>query len=397
MGIRISYVFFAIGFVCICYSCREGSSKKERGGTQENVSLLQARFSKLLEYPLDANAIPRSFTKEIGKTRKVTSADWTSGFFPGNLWLLYRLTQDSAYLERAEKWTAFIQKEQFNDKTHDTGFMINCSFGNGLQFAEKKEYEAVVLQTAKTLSTRYRDRVGCIRSWDFNADEWDFPVIIDNMMNLELLFKATALSGDSTYYKIADTHARTTMANHFRADFSTYHVVDYDTITGAVRKKQTHQGHDDGSSWARGQSWAIYGYTMAYRFTQNKAYLERAKAAADYFLTSGKLPADGVPYWDFKDPKIPDAPRDVSAAAITASALYDLHRYTDRDDYIDYADAVVTVLEEKYLLEEENNSPFLLDHSTGNKPKSDEIDEPIVYADYYFLEALVKKRKLLVP
>jgi uncharacterized protein YyaL (SSP411 family) len=215
------------------------------------------------------------------------------------------------------------------------------------------------------------------------------------MMNLELLFEATKISGDSIYHKIAVTHANTTLKTHFRSDNSTWHVVDYDTLSGNIRMKVTHQGYADESVWSRGQAWAIYGFTMAYRYTQNEAYLKQAQATAEFMLNHPNLPKDGIPYWDLLDPEIPEAPQDVSASTIIASAFVELYSYTKNEDYLDYSKSLVNTLKsDKYLLPKDFEAPFILDHSTGNWPKKDEIDEPIVYADYYFLETLLRLKNL---
>jgi rhamnogalacturonyl hydrolase YesR len=334
-------------------------------------------------------------TLSSGVINKVPSTDWTSGFFVGNLWQLYNLTGNETFKEHAAKWNTFIEKEKFNDRTHDMGFKVFCSFGKGLEVENNQDYKDIIVESAKTLSSRFNKTVGAIRSWDFNRDIWEFPVIIDNMLNLELLFEATKYSNDSTYHKIAVEHANTTLKNHFREDSSTYHVVVYDTITGAVKDKVTHQGFNDESSWARGQSWAVYGYTMAYRYTKNKAYLNQAEATANYFIKHKNLPEDGIPYWDFKDPSIPNAPRDVSSATVIASALIELYGFTKNEDYLNYSKKVLNTLKSKeYILTSEVNAPFILNHSTGNWPKNDEQEEPIVYGDYYFLETLLRLKAL---
>ncbi len=353
------------------------------------------RYSQILEYPLDSVGIPRSMSVKTGEIKGVRSKDWTSGFFAGNLWQLYQLTGNKAFKEKAALWTAFIEKEKYNNKTHDMGFKVFCSLGKGLEVEDNQKYKAIVVESAKTLSTRYNQTVGAIRSWDFNKDIWEFPVIIDNMLNLELLFEATKISGDSTYHKIAVQHANTTLNNHFRKDHSTVHVVVYDTITGKVKDKVTHQGFSDASSWARGQGWAIYGYTMAYRYTKNDAYLKQAEATTNFFINHNNIPEDGIPYWDFNDPSIPNAPRDVSAATVVASALFELYSFTQNKKYLNYANKVLNTLNSNtYILNDTVKGPFILNHSTGNWPKNDEIDEPIVYGDYYYLEATLRKKSL---
>jgi uncharacterized protein YyaL (SSP411 family) len=214
------------------------------------------------------------------------------------------------------------------------------------------------------------------------------------MMNLELLFEATRITQDSTYYNVAVNHANTTLKNHFRKDHSTYHVVDYNP-DGSVKVKKTHQGYNDSSAWARGQAWAVYGYTMAYRYTKNKTYLTQAEQTAKFYLNHQNLPQDGIPFWDFNDPDIPRAPKDVSASTIMASAFYELYETTGNKTYLDYANKVLETLKQpEYLLDKSVNAPFILNRSTGNYNKNSEIDCPIVYADYYFLEALTRKEKI---
>ncbi|MCL5126868.1 glycoside hydrolase family 88 protein [Algibacter sp. L4_22] len=375
-------------------SCKNKSST-EITSVKTAKELLNARYKKLLEYPLDSLAFPRSVNLKTNTIKKVLPKDWCSGFFPGNLWQIYDLTGNEAYKNKAKEWTAYIENEKFNNRTHDMGFKIFCSFGNGLKHEENEEYKKVIVESAKTLSTRFNEHISSIRSWDFNKNVWQFPVIIDNMMNLELLFEAAKTSKDSSYYNLAVKHANTTLKNHFRPDNSCYHVVDYDTISFQPRMKVTHQGFNNESSWSRGQGWAIYGYTMAYRYTKDKRYLNQAEATANFFINHKNLPEDGIPYWDFNDPSIPNAPRDVSAGAIVSSALVELYGYTNNETYLNYSKKVVNSLKSKnYLLNEDIEAPFILDHSTGNWPKNDEVDEPIVYGDYYFLETLLRLKTL---
>jgi rhamnogalacturonyl hydrolase YesR len=330
-----------------------------------------------------------------GQLKLVASNGWTSGFFPGQLWFLYEFTGKKEWESEARKFTANIEKEKFNGGTHDMGFKIYCSFGNGYRLTKDPHYKEVIIQSAKTLSTRFNAKAGVIRSWDHNKDKWDYPVIIDNMMNLELLFEATKLTGDSSFYNIAVSHANTTMKNHFRPDYSSFHVVDYDTATGKVIKKTTHQGYSNESAWARGQAWGLYGYVMCYRETKNKAYLQQAEHIASFILNNPHMPADLVPYWDFDAPNIPNEPRDASAAAITASALYELSTYEKSNKtYKLTADKIMRSLTNNYRSPIGDNKGFILLHSTGNKPSNSEVDVPISYADYYYLEALLRKKKL---
>jgi unsaturated chondroitin disaccharide hydrolase len=334
-------------------------------------------------------------TIENGKLKLVPSRDWTSGFFAGQLWFLYEFTKNEKWKAKADSFTLLLAKEQFNGGTHDMGFKIYCSYGTGYRLTKNESYKAVIIQSAKTLATRFNKKIGAIRSWDHHKETWDYPVIIDNMMNLELLFAATRLTGDSLYYNIAVSHANTTLKNHFRNDYSSYHVVDYDTLTGAVKKKMTHQGFADASAWARGQGWALYGYTMCYRETKNKRYLQQADSIAAFILHHPNLPADGIPYWDLNDTGIPNVPRDASAAAVMASALYELSSYSKLNrQYKDFANKILGSLTGNYRSAIGENFGFILLHSTGNKPAKSEIDVPINYADYYYLEALLRSKKI---
>lgn len=341
-----------------------------------------------------AQVSPRTLDPD-GRLVLVPPGDWTSGFFPGILWQLYGFTSDRKWLDEARKATEKLADEQYNGRTHDMGFKIYCSFGQGYRLVGDTSYRSTIIQAAQTLSTRFNPVVGCIRSWDHNSDRWDFPVIIDNMLNLELLFAATRLTGDSSFYDIAVSHANTTLKNHFRPDGSTYHVIDYDPETGKVQHRNTHQGYSDSSTWARGQAWALYGYTMCYRETNNEQYRKKAVDIARWLMNHPHMPADGVPYWDFDAPGIPDEPRDASAAAVIASALYELSSLvSEGGSFSNYADHIVHSLATAYTAETGTHHGFILLHSTGSKPAGSEVDVPLIYADYYFLEALARKGAL---
>jgi len=324
----------------------------------------------------------------------VVSGDWTSGFWAGELWFLYQYTGKAAWKEKAQEATQLMNREQWNRSSHDVGFKIYCSYGNGYRLTKDTAYEHVIIQAAKTLATRFNSKIGCIRSWDFR-NSWQYPVIIDNMMNLELLFAATRLSHDSSFYRIAVSHANTTLKNHFRSDYSSYHVVDYDTLTGKPIKKITAQGYADSSAWARGQAWALYGYTMCYRETHNTTYLKQAEHVANFILTNPHIPVDMVPYWDYNVPDPGQEPRDASAAAITASALYELSQYSKQGKaFKKAADEITKSLTDHYRAAINTNEGFILMHSTGHKPAHSEIDVPLIYADYYYLEALLRANTL---
>jgi rhamnogalacturonyl hydrolase YesR len=334
-------------------------------------------------------------TMEKGELKMVASRDWTSGFFPGQLWMLFEYSGKDEWKQHAKTFTANIEKEKTNAGTHDMGFKVYCSFGSGYRLTNDPAYRDIIIQSAKTLSIRFRPEVGCIRSWDHNRDKWGFPVIIDNMMNLELLFEATKLTGDSSFHHIAVSHANTTMKNHFRPDFSSYHVIDYDTLTGKVVQRNTHQGYAHESAWSRGQAWGLYGYVLCYRATKDPAYLKQAENIAKFIFSHRNLPGDLIPYYDFDAPGIPNEPRDASAAAITASALYEMSRYSKNGKkYRTTANRILENLTRNYRSPIGENKGFILLHSTGSKPFNSEVDVPINYADYYYLEALLRSKKL---
>lgn len=338
---------------------------------------------------------PRTLNED-GTLAMSTSWDWTSGFFPGTLWYMYEYTKDQKWKEKAIEFTKTVEREQYNTGTHDLGFMMFNSYGNGLRLINDESYKPIIVQSAKSLITRYVPNAKTIRSWDHGRKKWQCPVIIDNMMNLELLFWASKETGDPVFHDIAVNHANTTMKNHFRDDYGTYHVIDYDTITGEVLNRNQHQGYKDESTWSRGEAWAIYGFTATYRDTKDEAYLEVARNVADFIFTHPNLPKDFIPYWDFDAPNIPNEERDVSAATITASALYELSTYggDKADQYKEWADTILENLTKDYRATLNSDGGFLLLHSTGAKSLNSEIDVPLVYADYFFLEALLRKQKL---
>lgn len=394
---KTSSIVLLIVLLTSCQS--EKSSKEERAGgaDQLNTTLVSDRFESLLKHEVDSTSFPRSLEPN-GEVRGVPSKDWTSGFFPGNLLFIYQLTGNEQYLQQAKEWIPFIEKEKLNAKTHDMGFKVFCSYGNAYRLTSNPEYAEVIVDAAKTLVTRFDPEVGCIKSWDFGGDRWTFPVIIDNMMNLELLFEAAMISGDSSFHEMAVSHANTTLKNHFRSDYSSYHVIDYDPESGKVLNRLTHQGLNAESSWARGQAWGLYGFTMAYRYTYNQAYMDQAIAISDYVFGHSNIPDDLVPYWDLVDPEIPNSPRDASAAAVMASALLELANYDleSKEDHLGKAEKILSSLSsDVYVLGNQKSAPFILNHSTGNMPKEDEVDLPIVYADYYFLEAMVRAEKTI--
>ena len=359
----------------------------------ESQSLLLAKTME--EIP---DALPRTVDKE-GKLVTSNSAWWCSGFFPGTLWYLYENSGNKELEKYAWMFTNRINKEQYNKGTHDLGFMLYCSYGNALRITDVDSCKRVLLNGAASLSSRFNGKVGCIQSWG-RSSKWQFPVIIDNMMNLEFLMWAAKASGDNRFRDIAVTHANTTISNHFRPDYSSYHVVSYVPETGKVEVKCTHQGYSDESAWARGQVWGLYGFGMMYRETRDKRYLDQAKRIAAFLMNHPNMPADKIPYWDFNAPDIPNALRDASAAAIMASSLIELSQFVEeplKQDYLAFAESQLrTLASPQYLAETGTNGCFILKHGVGHLPGNSEVDVPLTYGDYYFVEALLRYRKLVL-
>ena len=364
---------------------------------QENVDNAAVQLKSLIEASEAGDTVRIPSTYQNGEIVYVPPDDWVSGLFAGTLWNMYELTGDEYWADHARKHTEILDSIQNLKWHHDIGFMIYDSYGNGLRLKNIDGYQDVIVNSAKSLSTRFRPGAGVIQSWDSDKGwqserGWKCPVIIDNMMNLELLMKATWFTGDSTYAKIAISHADQTLKNHYRPDYSTYHVVDYDPETGEVRGRYTAQGYSDESAWARGQAWSLYGFTVMYRYTGDAKYFERAEKVADYLFNHPNMPEDLVPYWDFDCPDIPDTYRDVSSAAIIASALYEMYGFTENALYKEKADKIIESLSSpEYRAAQGTNGGFILMHSVGSLPHGSSIDVPLNYADYYFLEALISK------
>ncbi|RYC70206.1 MULTISPECIES: glycoside hydrolase family 88 protein [Spirosoma] len=353
------------------------------------------QYEGMLQSHPDTTKFPQS-TNPDGSPRDMKSSWWCSGFFGGSLWYLFEQTGDPKWKDAAHKWTMAVAKEQHNTGTHDLGFMLYCPFGNGYRLTKNPQYRTIMLTGAQSLSTRFRPDYGVIKSWnsfkDKAGEKYDYPVIIDNMMNLEFLFWAARESGDKRLRDLSVTHANQTLKNHFRPDASSYHVICYGD-GGKVLARRTHQGYADESAWARGQAWALYGYTTMYRETKDKTYLQQAQRIADFFLNHPNLPADKIPYWDFNAPGIPNEERDASAGAIASSALLELSTYGGPSAK-KYYQSAVQMLESlsgpAYRAKVGENNHFILKHSVGHKPGKSEIDVPLVYADYYYLEALLR-------
>jgi unsaturated chondroitin disaccharide hydrolase len=371
------------------------ANKKLQVQCSKNFMEAAAQY-KLLMKKLPPEKFPKTYFPATGNYEFSNSDWWCSGFYSGTLLYLYEQTRDTALYKEALRSMETLKKEQYNTSTHDLGFMMYCSFGNANRIDPSPVYKEILINSARSLSGRFNPFIGCIRSWD--SKPGDFLVIIDNMMNLKLLFWATAATGDSSYYKIAVLHASTTLKNHFRADNSSYHVLNYDSATSVVKQKRTAQGAADESAWARGQAWGLYGYTETYRETKDKKFLDQANRIARFILSNPNLPADKIPYWDFNAPGIPNALRDVSAAAIMASALIELAGYVDKKTSKQYLRTAETILlnlsAPKYKAAAGTNGGFILQHSVGHMPNKTEVDVPLTYADYYFIEAMVRYRNL---
>ena len=339
--------------------------------------------------------LPKSF--EHGQFVTSDSRWWCSGFFPGCLWYLYEYGKDDKMLAFARQYTDRVEREKYTIDNHDIGFILYCSFGNGWRLTGDPHYKDVLHTGAQSLATRFKPEIGLIRSWDFNEEVWQYPVIIDNMMNLEMLLWVAKNFDEPLYKKISVSHADLTMKNHYREDYSSYHVVSYDTLTGMPHVKQTHQGFAHESVWSRGQAWGLYGYTFMYRETGDVKYLEQAQRIASLMLDHPKMPADFIPYWDMDVPDIPNALRDASAASIMASALIELSDYVAEDKaerYMKVAEIQLrTLASPEYTAEVGENGNFILKHSVGSIPGNTEVDAPLTYADYYYLEALIRYQK----
>ena len=402
-------------FVAAVVAC--GASAKEPMSqlTERVFNLAKVQF-----LAMDARLAPDQMpiTFENGKISDGKIEAWTSGFFPGSLWYVYEYTKDQEILQAAWAETRKLSDIAGRKTHHDIGFQVNSSFGNAYRLTGEQACLDVMKQAASKLSSRFNATIGCTKSWDGKEPRWMFPVIVDNMMNLELLMATYRLAGGEMFKEIACTHANTTMKNHFRPDYSTYHVVSYYPETGKVQCKETSQGFSDESCWSRGESWALYGYTMMYRETKDPAYLEQARHIADYIIR--RLPKDGVPEWDFNAPGTkhafgmdakgaPDPKkfkyrkgdvvyRDSSAGAIIASALVELSTFAPAKDGRRYKATAETILRTlaspEYLSEPGQNGGFLLKHGVTNLHGWSGVDIPLTYADYYFLEALLRFQSL---
>jgi hypothetical protein len=399
MKLKFNFILL-FALLLMVNSCRNTDTGKSPDFVADNTEFAAEQYGLQTMLIEESGKVLNPKTIINGKIRYIAPQEWTSGFFPGSMWYLFELTGDPKWRELGIKYTEALDTVKHLTWHHDVGFMIGCSYGNGLRLSGNTDYKDVIIHAARSLSTRFRPVAGIIQSW--NVDRgwqsergWECPVIIDNMMNLELLFDATKYTGDSSFYHIAVTHADNTIKHQFRPDYGTWHVIDFSLTDGSVRNKHTAQGYAHESTWARGQAWAIYGYVVTYRETGDQKYLKQAENAFEFVANHPNLPEDGIPYWDFNAPGIPDALRDASSAAIMASALYELSKYSKPEYYKKWADKMMTSLASPaYRANLGENGNFILKHSVGSIPHNAEVDVPLNYADYYFLEALKRKRDL---
>jgi unsaturated chondroitin disaccharide hydrolase len=378
------------------FACASPQKKETVFSPSEMLDLSAKKIKKTSLEHTNSDEFLRNIPKDSTDWKVVGVKDWCSGFWPGVLWYAYEASGDEIIREEAERFTAPVKEIAYTAALdHDIGFQVFCSYGNGYRLTGNEKYKKIILAAADTLATLYNPKVGSILSWPIMVEEMGHNTIIDNMMNLELLFWASKNGGSKELYNIAESHAKVTMKYIVRPDDAVYHVADFDIETGEFVKGHTHQGLADESMWARGQTWGIYGFAMSYRETGNKDFLNTSIRIADHFLE--RLPEDGIPYWDFDDPKIPNAPKDASAAGVAACGLLELSGLVEdkvlKEKYFNAAKKSLEILSSKEYFSGDENKALLL-HSTGHLPNNSEIDIPIIYADYYYMEALVRLKKL---
>lgn len=390
---------------CIMLFCLAGCQMQYKPLFNENVALdyCYSQVNRALKDLVDSNGtynysmMPRNILPgdTTWNCRQASSQEWCSGFWPGILWMTYDYTKDKDIKKVAKGYTdalRFLSSQPIYD--HDIGFITINSLMKGYEATGREDYKKCALAAADSLATLYNSHVGTILSWPRHVKDYGgHNTIMDNIMNLELLFWAAKNGGDKRLYNIAVSHSDTTMRYQFRPDGSCYHVAVYDTLTGNFIKGVTHQGYSDSSMWSRGQAWAIYGYTMVYRFTHEQRFLEHAKKVADIYLKRlNETSNDMIPIWDMDDPRGLDAPKDASTACIVACALLELCQYVDKEkgeEYRSHAFYMMRDLSTDLYQSQNKNVAFLM-HSTGHHPAGSEIDASIIYADYYYLEALLR-------
>lgn len=399
----LRFILTIVVIATVLLQCKnnQGDGKDSRdidAFISENLRNAQNKVTYFLEN-LDVNTYPGSID-ENGQLKTLQARSWESGYLAGILWYLYDYTHEEKWRVYAQQWTAGLELQKFNKHSHDLLFMLFASFGNGYRITHDELYEDVLIVGAKSLATRYDPELKYIKSWDafYESMTIQFPVIIDALLANEMLFYVAGISGDSSLYQIAYNHALNTKRDFFREDYSTYYLVEYDTILNAVKEKRTWMGKSDESTWARGHARSIYGSAVTFRETGDSSFLELAKKSAEFYMEHSRLPADLIPYWDFDDPDIPNAPRDASAACIAASGLLELSSLLPVSEQGKYADFAIRTLKslasDKYRNKPDENLGFILKHSTGSCSWNIDIDKPKISADYYFIESLIKLDKL---
>jgi hypothetical protein len=388
-------------FLLNCRNTREVTFEELRSpehlGIDTLLDLYITKYKKFIDSHPDSTLFPRSFQND--RLNMVSSDDWTSGFLPGILWYLYEYSGDIDFLRAAKSWTYALTEESHNTSTHDIGFIINSSFGQGYRITKDVSYKKVLNTAAESLASRYVDEIGCIKSLD-EIDNFNYPVLIDNMVNLEILYKTWKWNNNEKYYHIANKHSINTMEKQFRPDFSSFQVVDYDTGSFLPKYRGSFQGYSDSTAWARGQSWGLYGFVVAFRETQDRVYLDQSIRIASYILGHENFPDDCIPYWDYLSPDIPDTYRDATAAAILASALIELSSFSEvkqPGQYVKVAKNIIhTMVTQGYIDNHNEYENFVLNKGVGSIPGDYEVGVPIIYGDYYLLEALVRYKNLKI-
>ena len=386
--------FFSICVLCLALGAT--AQPVSMGKLIDDQFRFAARQYKVLMKNTARDSLPRTWYELEQQFRNDDITSWISGFYPGSLLFIYEYTGDKVILEEARKKLRLMEPLRYFKDHHDLGFMVYCSYGNAFRLTRDTAFQSIIRDAAFSLGTRFRPQIGSIQSWNQNR-RFKCPVIIDNMMNLELLLWAAENGGDTQLREIAISHANTTIRNHYRPDYSSWHVLDYDLSTGQLERKLTFQGLSDNSAWSRGQAWGLYGFTVMYRFVKDEQYLKQAKNIAAFILNHPNLPADKVPYWDFNAKGDLSVLRDASAAAVMASGLLELATYCSGEEKQRYTEAAETMIRSlaspKYRAGLGTNGGFLLKHSVGALPLHHEIDVPLTYADYYWLEAMLRYKK----
>lgn len=386
------FTLFISTLACIQNGYTQPSEISMKDLIHKNMKLAKKQYLFMTSI-LPSGRMPRSFDAKGDSLITSNTKWWCSGFYPGSLWYIYEYTKDVEVKNAAEKSLIILEPEKHYTGNHDLGFMMFCSFGNAYRISGNQLYKPTIDTAAFSLITRYRPSIKSIQSWNKNQ-HFNCPVIIDNMMNLELLMWVAQTSNNKILEDVALYHANSTLKNHFRADNSSFHVLDYSLETGEVIGKKTWQGHHDSSAWARGQAWGLYGFTMMFRFTKIPDYLQKAKDIARFMIDHPNMPADFIPYWDYNEPSVPNTYRDASTASILASALLELGTFSNQQEKIRYAEVAKVIIKKlstpEYLSKPGTNGGFLLKHGVGGIPQKSEIDVPLTYADYYFLEAMIR-------